>query len=210
MRCVIVDYGSGNVRSVLRGLEHVATNHTVCLSDDPKTIAEADHLVLPGVGAFSHCAHSLKSRLGVSEALYQQVIERKKPFLGICVGMQLLASYGEEYDGCAGLDWIAGRVQPFDPKATQGLAIPRMGWGGLIPNQKHPLLADLSPSGMMYFVHSYVFRPENPDHILAHTEYGENYCALVGYENIVGTQFHPEKSQQMGLGLLNNFLHWMP
>ena len=210
MKCVVVDYGSGNVRSVLRGLERVSVRHEITLSDDPKTIAEADHLVLPGVGAFAHCAESLKARAGVPEALHQQAIVRQKPFLGICVGMQLLASYGEEHDGCAGLDWIAGRVQPFDSQATQGLPIPRMGWGALIPTRAHPLLANLSPSGMMYFVHSYVFRPDNPEHILAHTQYGENYCALVGQENIIGTQFHPEKSQQMGLGLLRNFLHWMP
>ena len=208
MECVVVDYGSGNVRSVLRALEHVADNHTVCLSDDPKTIAEADHLILPGVGAFSHCADSLKSRAGVLEAIHQHSIVRQRPFLGICVGMQLLASHGEEYNGCAGLDWIAGRVQPFDSQATEGLAIPRMGWGTLAPTRDHRLLADLSPAGMMYFVHSYVFRPENSDHILARTQYGENYCALVARENIIGTQFHPEKSQQMGLGLLHNFLNW--
>ena len=210
MRCVIVDYGSGNVRSVLRALEQVSVRHTVTLSDNPKIIAQADHLVLPGVGAFAHCAQSLKARPGVLEALYQQVIERNRPFLGVCVGMQLLASYGEEYDGHEGLDWIAGRVQPFDPEATKGRVIPHMGWSPLVTARRHPVLKSLPASGMMYFVHSYVFRPSNPANILAWTDYGERYPALVGRDNLIGTQFHPEKSQKMGLELLRNFLNWKP
>ena len=208
MQCIVVDYGSGNVRSVLRALQHVATRHTVRLSDDPKVIADADYLVLPGVGAFRHCADSLAARTGIPEAIHQHAQEQQRPFLGICVGMQLLASYGEEYEKYTGLDWIAGCVQPFDAAATEGLAIPHMGWSSLIPTGTHPLLADIAPSSMMYFVHSYVFRPENPEHILAYTEYGERYCALVGCENIIGTQFHPEKSQKTGLRFLHNFLHW--
>lgn len=210
MQCVVIDYGSGNVRSVLRALAQVSTRHKIALSDDPKIITRADHLVLPGVGAFAHCARSLRARSGVSEALHQQVIENKKPFLGICVGMQLLADYGEEYDGHDGLGWIPGRVQAFDQTAAQGRVIPHMGWSPLMPRQEHPIMAKFAPAGMVYFVHSYVFRPQNPQHILAETDYGERYCALVGRDNILGTQFHPEKSQKMGLGLLHNFLNWRP
>ncbi|NQY82052.1 MAG: imidazole glycerol phosphate synthase subunit HisH [Alphaproteobacteria bacterium] len=210
MKCVIVNHGSGNVRSVFRALEHVAEAHRVLFSNDPDIIANADHLVLPGVGAFSNCMHSLSARPGMLVAIQQQAREHQRPFLGICVGMQLLADYGEEYDGCSGLGWIPGRVKPFDLAKIQDCAIPHMGWSTIVPTRDHPLTHNLPQPAMVYFAHSFVFHAAKPANVWAQATYGKTFGAIVGAQNVVGTQFHPEKSQQVGLALLKNFLNWRP
>lgn len=218
MDVVVVDYGSGNLRSAAKALERAGreTGRTVevRVTDRAEQVAAADRIVLPGVGAFADCWHGLNALDGVVEALNQAAIRAGRPFLGICVGMQLMATRGREYGTTPGLDWIAGEVtalQPGDP----GLKIPHMGWNELtLTRPEHPVLAGLHPDGEApphaYFVHSYAFRAERPAEVLATTDYGGPVAAAVGRANLVGTQFHPEKSQSTGLRLLANFLTWMP
>ena len=206
-RCVVIDYGSGNVRSATRALSHVAErNQQVTLSGDTAVIAKADQLVLPGVGAFGNCYQALCARQGMYEAI-MAFIATGRPFLGICVGMQLLADRGLEHQGSVGLQLISGEVRPFDPVRCDALSIPHIGWTPIICDQDHPVLQDCDQT-MMYFVHSYVFAQQGLEHRLAHAHYGETFSAVVGRDNIIGTQFHPEKSQQAGLRLLSNFLLW--
>ena len=205
----IVDYGSGNLRSAQKALAHVASPEKVVVTPDPAVIAQADRIVLPGVGAFGDCMAGLRAIPGMIEALRMAVLERGVPFLGICVGMQLLAGIGREFGDHAGLDWIAGdvaRLTPSDP----ALKIPHMGWNELKVARPHPVLAGIAPGANVYFVHSYAMRPADPSHVLATTDYGGPFAAVVGRDNIVGTQFHPEKSQAVGLALLANFLAWRP
>jgi glutamine amidotransferase len=209
----IIDYGSGNVRSVQRAVEN-ATAHAgltvdVKLTDDPETIAKADRIVLPGVGHYADCAEGLASRTGVIEAMTEAVFMRGKPFLGVCVGMQLMADVGREDVETFGLGWIEGAVERLAP-ADASLPIPHMGWNTLVDMAPHPLLADLGPTPEVYFVHSYALRAEEPDDVAAWCDYGGRFTAAVAKGNMFGTQFHPEKSQAAGQRLLAAFLRWKP
>jgi len=209
----LIDYGSGNLRSAEKALARAAsergTGHTIVVTADPAVAAKAERIVLPGVGAFADCMTGLKALPGMVEALRDAVLGRGTPFLGICVGMQLLAEVGREFGDHPGLGWIKGevvRMTPSDP----ALKIPHMGWNELNFVRRHPLFAGLEPGAHAYFVHSYVFRPADSDAVLATTDYGGPFAAAVGRANIVGTQFHPEKSQATGLAILGNFLRWTP
>jgi len=209
----LIDYGSGNLRSAEKALARAARergfDHEIAVTSDPAVAASAERIVLPGVGAFADCMNGLKALPGMVEALRRAVLDRGVPFLGICVGMQLLATVGREFGDHAGLGWIPGevvRLAPSDPT----LKIPHMGWNELSFARAHALFEGLEPGAHAYFVHSYAIRPADVSHILAVTEYGGPLAAAVGRDNIVGTQFHPEKSQNAGLTILGNFLGWKP
>ena len=210
----IVDYGSGNLRSAAKAFERAARECGSALdtrvTSDPAEVAAAERIVLPGVGAFADCRAGLYGVPGMVDALQHDVIERGKPFLGICVGMQLMASRGVEYGTHPGLDWIAGdvvRLEPDDP----GCKIPHMGWNELDGlDRAHPILEGIAPGEHAYFVHSYKFDVARPEHCLAQTSHGGAFAAVVGRDNLAGTQFHPEKSQATGLRLIANFLRWRP
>lgn len=216
MTIAIIDYGSGNLHSAQKAFEHTAANLAipakVLVTADPAQIRAADRIVLPGVGAFGDCKRGLAETPGVLEALEEAVQVKGRPFLGICVGMQLMASRGLEHGDHAGLGWIAGDVMPIAP-SDPTLKIPHMGWNTLTASKGHPLLSSI-PTGQdglhAYFVHSYHFVPSNPENIVAVSDYGGPVVAMVGKDNIVGTQFHPEKSQRLGLALIANFLRWQP
>ena len=210
MKTVIIDYGSGNVESVLNALLCVKnSDHEIIISKDPSEIRSATSLILPGVGAFADCISGLKSTSGLSEELRKQVITEKKPFLGVCVGMQVLASIGYEDGEHQGLSFISGKVEKII--ATENLKVPHMGWNEIIvkPN-KHPVLNDIKTGDHFYFANSYHFRCQNENNELAHVEYGSKLCAIIAKDNIFGAQFHPEKSGESGLKLLKNFLNWRP
>lgn len=214
MSIAIVDYGSGNLHSAYKAVERAAAEigADVIVTSDPNKVRRADRIVLPGVGAFADCRRGLDHVSGMVEALEESVIKGGKPFLGICVGMQLLASRGLEHGVAPGLNWIPGEVVEIKPSSPD-LKVPHMGWNTLKPLSSHPLLKDI-PTGEKglhaYFVHSYHLQAANPAHVLAMTEYGGELTAMVGRDNIAGTQFHPEKSQQLGLALIANFLRWTP
>ena len=213
MTVAIVDYGSGNLRSAAKAFERAAresgTNERVVVTSDPREVAKADRIVLPGVGAFADCRAGLYSVAGMVDTLHREVIERGKPFLGICVGMQLMATRGVEYGVHAGLDWIAGDVVRIEP-ADKTLKIPHMGWNELLDLKPHPLLDRIAINDHAYFVHSFHLKAAKPETVLATTEYGGRLTAMVGRDNLAGTQFHPEKSQATGLRLIGNFLRWKP
>jgi glutamine amidotransferase len=209
----LIDYGSGNLRSAAKALTRAAetsgTSHEVVITADPNRVAEAERIVLPGVGAFADCMRGLSDISGMLAALDDTVIRRGVPFLGICVGMQLLADWGREHENCKGLGWIPGevvRITPLEP----GLKIPHMGWNSLSILQPHKLFEGMADGTDVYFVHSYYLRPSEASQILATTEYGGSIPAIVGRDNIAGTQFHPEKSQAEGLSFLERFLNWRP
>jgi glutamine amidotransferase len=213
MRVAIVDYGSGNLRSAAKALERAARESgfdaEIAVTSDPAAVRAAERVVLPGVGAFADCKRGLAALPGMIETLNEQVISGGKPFLGICVGMQLMATRGLEFETASGLNWIAGdvtRLTPSDP----GLKIPHMGWNQLQLRGDHPVFAGIAPGAHAYFVHSYNFVVTEPRAILATVDYGGAVTAAVGRDNLVGTQFHPEKSQETGLRLLANFLDWRP
>lgn len=215
-RVAIIDYGSGNLHSAAKAFERALSDHglkgTVDVTADPEALARASHIVLPGVGAFKDCRRGLDAVPGMVTALERVVRDGGKPFLGICVGMQLLATRGLEHDVTEGLGWIPGDVKLIEP-ADATLKIPHMGWNTLDVSGAHPLLAGLplGPKGLhAYFVHSYHLAAANPAHVLATTDYGGAITAIVGRDNIVGTQFHPEKSQSLGLSFIANFLRWRP
>jgi glutamine amidotransferase len=214
MNVVIVDYGSGNLHSAFKALERAAADAgmRVEISSDADVVRRAERVVLPGVGAFADCRQGLDSVPGMVEALEENVIQRGRPFLGICVGMQLLASRGLEHGAASGLDWIAGDVVAIEPRAV-GLKVPHMGWNTLSPRQDHALLQGI-PTGEdglhAYFVHSYHLQAADPSHVVATTDYGAQLTAMVARDNIAGTQFHPEKSQKLGLAFIANFLRWTP
>ena len=205
---VLVDYGCGNIRSAERALILAGDGAPVVVSADPDVIGEAERLVLPGVGHFVDCMVGLSARNGLLEALSDRVLKDAVPFLGICVGMQMLADKGFEDGETSGLGWIGGQVEHL-PKAVD-LPIPHMGWNALLPARTHPLLTHLGADSYMYFVHSYAITGMETNHVLATTDYGAAFPSIIGRDNIVGTQFHPEKSAGAGRQLLENFLKWRP
>jgi imidazole glycerol-phosphate synthase subunit HisH len=213
MSVVIIDYGSSNLRSAAkafeRGVVEAGLSLNVKVSADPDHVRNASHIVLPGVGAFADCRTGLLALDGMADALQEAVLERAKPFLGICVGMQLMATLGLEHGMHAGLGWLNGTVRALDP-SEKNLKIPHMGWNELDLNIAHPLLDGLSDRSHVYFVHSYYLDCESPVDVLATVDYGGSITAVVGRDNMVGTQFHPEKSQHVGLKLISNFLKWNP
>lgn len=216
MSVAIVDYGSGNLHSAAKAFERAARDagldQPIIVTHDPDVVAQADRVVLPGVGAFADCRRGLDAVDGMVAALEEAVCRKGRPFFGICVGMQLLAERGHEYETSAGLGWIAGEVDRVTPNDAR-LKIPHMGWNTLSVIRPHPLLADLTlgPQGLhAYFVHSYQLRPARRADLLAEANYGGAITAIVGRDNILGTQFHPEKSQRLGLALIANFLKWKP
>jgi glutamine amidotransferase len=212
----IVDYGSGNLHSAHKALERAARESgsgvDVRLTSDPDEVRRAERIVLPGVGAFADCRRGLDTVDGMVEALKEAVIEKGKPFLGICVGMQLMATSGMEFGETPGLGWIEGTVRRIEPNDV-ALKIPHMGWNAITPLRDHPLLAGMTygeNAAHAYFVHSYGLAPDNSSDILATTDYGGAIVAAVARGNMAGTQFHPEKSQALGINLLANFLEWRP
>ena len=211
MQVALIDYGSGNLASAAKALARAAgdTGDNIVVTADPQIVRDSERIVLPGVGAFADCMRGLSAIPGMVESLREKVLKEGAPFLGICVGMQLLATAGREFGDHPGLGWIAGdvvKITPDDP----AMKIPHMGWNELEVTQSHPLLAGIAPGAHAYFVHSYQFQPALPDDLLATTNYGGALTAMIGNENIAGTQFHPEKSQATGLTLLGNFLKWRP
>ena len=216
MIVTVIDYGSGNLRSAAKALERAAAERAVPaeirVTSDPEAVRRADRVVLPGVGAFADCKRGLEAVPGMIESLEEAVRERSQPFFGICVGMQLMAERGLEHEVSEGLGWIPGEVRRLEPSDPQ-LKIPHMGWNTLEPRHAHPLLdaLPLGPLGLhAYFVHSYALRAAEPGDVLAEADYAGLFPAVVGRDNMVGTQFHPEKSQRLGLALLGNFLAWAP
>ena len=208
MTVAIIDYGSGNLRSAAKAFERVGAE-PVAVTADPEAVARADRVVLPGVGAFADCRRGLHALDGMVEALTDAVTVRARPFLGICVGMQLMATKGLEHGEHDGFGWITGSVGAIAPNDPD-LKIPHMGWNDLALCGDHPLLANLGPGPHMYFVHSYHLAADDEGEVLATVDYGGTVTAIVGRDNLVGTQFHPEKSQACGLRLIENFLNWNP
>jgi len=216
MSLAIIDYGSGNLHSAAKAFERAARdsgqNTQVTVTSDPDLLRRAERIVLPGVGAFKDCRDGLKAVPGMWETLAEQVIGRAKPFLGICVGMQLMASRGLEHDVTEGFGWIPGDVKPISPR-DPSFKIPHMGWNTLEATRPHALLDGiaLGENGLhAYFVHSYHLDAREAAHVVATTDHGAAVTAIVGRDNLAGTQFHPEKSQTLGLSLLANFLRWRP
>lgn len=215
-RVVIIDYGSGNLHSAAKAFERAARESgnisKIEVTSSPEAVLAADRVVLPGVGAFADCKRGLDAVAGLREALEESVRRRGRPFLGICVGQQLLASRGLEHVVTEGLGWIDGEVRILNP-SDPALKIPHMGWNTLRLARPHALLSGLATgeAGLhAYFVHSYHLVPESRDVVVAATEYGGSVTAMVAKDNVAGTQFHPEKSQRLGLGLIANFLSWCP
>lgn len=216
MSVAIVDYGSGNLHSAAKAFERAArdSGHTqpILVTSDPDAVRRADRVVLPGVGAFADCRRGLDAVAGMVDALEETVRKKGRPFLGICVGMQLMAERGREYVVTQGLGWIAGEVDRITPKDPE-LKIPHMGWNTLTENVHHPLLDSIrtGPEGLhAYFVHSFHLNASNRSDIVAEAEYGGAVTAIVARDTVAGTQFHPEKSQRLGLALIANFLKWNP
>ncbi|MDE2227559.1 MAG: imidazole glycerol phosphate synthase subunit HisH [Alphaproteobacteria bacterium] len=213
MSTVLIDYGSGNLRSAAKAFERAAREHgldaSVAVTGDARALAAADRVVLPGVGAFADCKRGLAAVPGMIEALTEAVVVRRRPFLGICVGMQLMATVGREFETVDGLGWIPGEVVAIAP-ADPALKIPHMGWNELRIRTSHPVLAGLEDGDHAYFVHSYQLKAKEPRHVLATVDYGGAITAAVGRDNLIGVQFHPEKSQATGLRLIANFLRWRP
>lgn len=212
MKIAIVDYGSGNLRSAenafLRAAREAGLAVEIQVTADADAVAKADKVVLPGVGAFRDCRDGLHAVPGMAEAVTEAAMNRAVPFLGICVGMQLMAETGREHGDAKGFGWIKGEVEAIRP-ADAALKIPHMGWNALrAPLGEHPVLAGIAAGDYVYFVHSYAMRPTNVTDILATVDYGGPVTAIIGRDNIIGTQFHPEKSQAAGLRLIANFLQW--
>ena len=216
MTVAIVDYGSGNLHSAAKAFERAAretgTGERILVTSDPDEVAAADRIVLPGVGAFADCRRGLDAIPGMVDAMREATIKGGRPFLGICVGMQLMATRGLEHETTPGLDWIAGDVTSVTP-SDPSLKIPHMGWNTLHPQNDHPLTdgIPLGPEGLhAYFVHSYALQPREQEQVVAVSAYGGPVTAIVARDNMAGTQFHPEKSQTLGLQLIGNFLRWRP
>ncbi|WP_304613613.1 imidazole glycerol phosphate synthase subunit HisH [Paracoccus sp. (in: a-proteobacteria)] len=209
MRVALVDYDSGNLHSAEKAFQLMGRDAgaEVVVTSDPEVAARADRIVLPGDGAFPACRTALGEVDGMAEAIRDAVLTRGVPFMGICVGMQMLATTGHEYRETPGLDWIGGEIRAI---AAPGLKVPHMGWNDLVIDRPHPVLEGIATGDHAYFVHSWQFQVTDPAHLLAHVDYGGPVTAVVGRDNIVGTQFHPEKSQAVGLRLIANFLRWNP
>ncbi|HTO42426.1 MAG TPA: imidazole glycerol phosphate synthase subunit HisH [Rhizomicrobium sp.] len=209
----LIDYGSGNLRSaekaLARAADQGATGQQIVVTADPEVVASAGRIVLPGVGAFADCMAGLGALPGMIAAMSEAVLNKGTPFLGICVGMQLLAKVGREFGDTPGLGWIDGEVVKLAP-SDPALKIPHMGWNGLSLAREHALTKNIAPGAHAYFVHSFEMRVAQDGDVIARTEYGGPVNAIVGHGNIAGTQFHPEKSQSVGLTLLGNFLSWQP
>ncbi len=212
MLTVLVDYESGNLHSAEKAFQRMAADvdgGKVLVSARPEDVARADRIVLPGDGAFPACRRALDAHGGLFEAIEEAVHSRARPFLGICIGMQMMATRGLEYSQTPGFDWIGGEVVRIEP-VDGAMKVPHMGWNDLVIDRPHPVLAGISTGDHAYFVHSYHFKVADPAHLLAHCDYDSPITAIVGRANMVGTQFHPEKSQAAGLRLIANFLSWNP
>jgi len=209
MRVALVDYDSGNLHSAEKAFQLMGRDAgaEVVVTSDPEVAARADRIVLPGDGAFPACRTALGEVDGMAEAIRDAVLTRGVPFMGICVGMQMLATTGHEYRETPGLNWIGGEIRAI---AAPGLKVPHMGWNDLVIDHPHPVLEGIATGDHAYFVHSWQFQVTEPAHLLAHVDYGGPVTAVVGHDNIIGTQFHPEKSQAVGLRLIANFLRWNP
>jgi glutamine amidotransferase len=217
MTTAIIDYGSGNLCSAAKAFERAAAENglaePILVTSRPEEVAAAERVVLPGVGAFADCRRGLAAVPGLEAALVEAVRRHGRPFLGICVGMQLMAERGREFETVEGLGWVAGEVRAIEPANFPGapaLKIPHMGWNDLIPRAAHPVLDGLPAGTHAYFVHSFALCPGDPVDLLAETDYGGLLAAVIGRDNLIGTQFHPEKSQGAGLRLIANFLRWRP
>ena len=210
MLTVLVDYDSGNLHSAEKAFQRMALEvgaGDILVTSRPEDVARADRIVLPGDGAFPACKAALEAVPGMVEVLREAVLVRGVPFMGICVGMQMLADLGHEYRDTEGLGWIGGEI---DAIRAPGLKVPHMGWNDLTVLNPHPVLEGIVSGDHAYFVHSWQFRVTDPVHLLASADYGGPVTAVVGRDNIVGTQFHPEKSQAVGLKIIGNFLRWRP
>jgi glutamine amidotransferase len=209
----LIDYGSGNLRSAEKALQKAAADKAagaeILVTSDPEAVARADRVVLPGVGAFAACMAALEARPGLVESMTEAVHKRGAPFLGVCVGMQLLATRGLEFGETPGLDWIAGEVRRLEP-ADPACKIPHMGWNGLEGLAAQPMLRGMAEGAPMYFTHSFAFFPKDQADVMAWTDHGGRFPAAVARGNVAGVQFHPEKSQAAGLALLSRFLEWRP
>ncbi|MCB5410105.1 imidazole glycerol phosphate synthase subunit HisH [Pseudogemmobacter faecipullorum] len=209
---VLVDYDSGNLHSAQKAFQRMATETgagEVIVSSRPEDVARADRVVLPGDGAFPACRAALKASAGLYEAITEAVTVQARPFLGICIGMQMLASRGLEYSETEGFDWIPGTVEKISP-ADPALKVPHMGWNNLVIERAHPVLEGIRSGDHAYFVHSWQFRTAHAAERIAYVDYAGDVTAIVGRDNIIGTQFHPEKSAATGLRLIANFLSWKP
>jgi glutamine amidotransferase len=213
MTIAIVDYGSGNLRSAAqafaRAAAEIGCDSPVVVTSRPEEVAAAEAIVLPGQGAFADCRRGLAGVPGLEAALGEAVIERGRPFFGICVGMQLLAERGREFETVDGLGWIKGEVVAIEP-ADPSLKIPHMGWNELMMHRAHPVFDGIAEGTHAYFVHSYHFAVTGADDLVATADYAQALTAAVARDNLVGTQFHPEKSQAAGLHMIANFLRWRP
>ena len=212
MLTVLIDYAAGNLHSAEKAFQRMAREVNageVRVSGQAEDVARADRIVLPGDGAFPACMSELKDHTGLFEALVEAVETKGRPFMGICVGMQLMGRMGFEYEETPGLGWIAGDVRRITPK-NPDLKIPHMGWNDLILDRPHPVLDGIGTGDHAYFVHSYQMRVHTPGQVLAHCDYGGPVTAIVGRDTMVGTQFHPEKSQSAGLRMIANWLTWAP
>ncbi|QFT64068.1 glutamine amidotransferase [Roseivivax halotolerans] len=212
MLTAIIDYESGNLHSADKAFQKMAREvdgGDVVVTNSADVVAKADRLVLPGDGAFPACAAALRGQGGVYEALVEAVEEKGRPFMGICVGMQLMARKGHEYEEADGLGWVDGEVLKIVP-SDPSLKVPHMGWNDLVIEQPHPVLEGIETGDHAYFVHSYQIRMADPGQRIAYVDYGEHVTAIVGSENRIGLQFHPEKSAESGLRMIANFLTWRP
>lgn len=208
----VIDYESGNLHSAEKAFQRMARETgagEVIVTSDPEVVAKADRLVLPGDGAFPACWKALFDHRGIFEAVDESVNQKGRPFMGICVGMQMLATVSREYEDTDGFDWIKGEVVRITP-ADATLKVPHMGWNNLVIDHPHPVLEGVATGEHAYFVHSYHMRVDAPKQRLAHCDYAGDITAIVGRDNIIGTQFHPEKSQHAGLRMIANFLTWTP
>jgi glutamine amidotransferase len=208
----LIDYGSGNLRSAEKALLKVSAGldgARVAVTSDPAVVAAADAIVLPGVGAFKACMDAVEARPGLTEALNEAVLGRAVPYLGICVGMQLMAARGLEFGATPGFDWIDGEVRRIEPDG-RAFKVPHMGWNGLLAVADHSLLAGLDEGVPVYFTHSFAIYPRRNTDVIAEVDHGGRFPAAVARDNMAGVQFHPEKSQAAGLRLLANFLEWRP
>jgi glutamine amidotransferase len=212
MTTALIDYDSGNLHSAQKAFERMAAEvgaGPIIVTSDPDVVAKADRIVLPGDGAFPHCRTELFSRTALAEAIADAVTARARPFFGICVGMQMMATTGHEYEPTPGFGWVAGDIRRIAP-TDRALKVPHMGWNDLVIDTAHPVLDGIATGDHAYFVHSYAMDVANPAERLAHVDYGGDVTAIIGRDTMIGTQFHPEKSQESGLRMISNFLRWKP